>query len=491
MKSHFRLSYLLIGVTVVIQGCISVGPDYKRLESSHIVPTSFSVGSDSTEEKENVVTPISSTWWEFYQDPILNDLVAKALENNTDIKLAIARVEEADAHLQEVGAALFPTIDLKSNATRSRISRVSVIPVFSGLNPVRQIYSISLGTAFELDFWGKIRRAREAASAQAIGTYYARDTVYLSLSGLIVTNYLLLRSLDAQLSVSRDNLRNREEGLEITKRSLEQGSTSALDVYQAETAHSNLVAQIVDLSHQRAISQHQLAVLTGMLDLELEEGNIKALPIPPSPPAGLPSSLLVGRPDVRQAEEQVIAATANIGVAKAALFPSIMLTTSFGRESISLGNLVKSAANIWTAGVNLNLPIFDAGRLLARLDQASAQQKQALISYEGSIRTAFREVNDALISVRKSSEQEAALQASEVSARKALQVSENRYKYGYSAYLEVLDSQRIHNEVALAVIRSRQNRLVATVDLFKALGGGWEPESLRRSPSGFLEFFGD
>jgi multidrug efflux system outer membrane protein len=228
-----------------------------------------------------------------------------------------------------------------------------------------------------------------------------------------------------------------------------------------------------------------------MLDLELGEGNIKTLPIPPSPPAGLPSSLLVGRPDVRQAEEQVIAATANIGVAKAALFPSIMLTTSFGRESISLGNLVKSAANIWTAGVNLNLPIFDAGRLLARLEQASSQQKQALISYEGSIRTAFREVNDALISVRKSSEQEAALQASEVSARKALQVSENRYKYGYSAYLEVLDSQRIHNEVALAVIRSRQNRLVATVDLFKALGGGWEPESLRRSPSGFLEFFGD
>ena len=491
MRNHCRLSYLLIGITLVIQGCISVGPDYKRPESIDIVPTSFSVGSNSTEEQEQIVTPISSTWWELYQDPVLNDLVAKALENNTDIKLSIARVEEADAYLKEVGAALFPTIDFKSNATRTRISRVSVIPVFPGLNPVRQIYSISLGTAFELDFWGKVRRAREAASAQAIGTYYARDTVYLSLSGLIVTNYLLLRSLDAQLSVSRDNLRNREEGLEITRRRLEQGFTSALDVYQAETAHSNLVALIVDLSHQRAISEHQLAVLTGTLDLKLAEGNIQTLPIPPAPPAGLPSSLLGGRPDVRQAEEQVIAATANIGVAKASLFPSIMLTTSFGRESISLGNLVKSAANIWTAGVNLNLPIFDAGRLLARLDQASAQQKQALISYEGSIRTAFREVNDALISVRKSSEQEAALQASEVSARKALQVSENRYKYGYSAYLEVLDSQRIHNEVALAVIRSRQNRLVATVDLFKALGGGWEPESLRRSPSGFLEFFGN
>lgn len=491
MRIRLRLFHLLIGITVVIQGCISVGPDYKRPESSDIVPTDFSVGSNATEEQEQIVVPISSTWWELYQDPVLNDLVAKALENNTDIKLAIARVEEADAYLQEVGAALFPTIDLKSNATRSRISKVSVIPVFPGLNAVRQIYSISLGTAFELDFWGKVRRAREAASAQATGTYYARDTVYLSLSGLIVTNYLLLRSLDAQLSVSRDNLRNREESLEITRRRLEQGFTSVLDVYQAETAHFNLVAQITDLSRQRAISEHQLAVLTGVLDLKLKEGDIKTLPIPPTPPAGLPSSLLEARPDVRQAEEKVIAATANIGVAKASLFPSIMLTTSFGRESISLGNLVKSAANIWTAGVNLNLPIFDAGRLLARLDQASAQQKQALISYEGSIRTAFREVNDALISVRKSSEQEAALQASEASAKKALQISEYRYKSGYSAYLEVLDSQRIHNDAALAVIRSRQNRLVATVDLFKALGGGWEPASLRRSPLGFLEFLGN
>ena len=489
MMNHLRLIHLLIGITVVIQGCISVGPDYKRPNSSDIVPTDFSVGSNITEEQEQIAALISSTWWELYQDPVLDDLVAKAFENNTDIKLAIARVEEADAYLQEVGAALFPTIDFKSNATRSRISRVSVIPVFPGLNPVRQIYSISLGTAFELDFWGKVRRAREAASAQAIGTYYARDTVYLSLSGLIVTNYLLLRSLDAQLSVSRDNLRNREESLEITRRRLEQGFTSALDVYQAETAHSNLVAKITDLSRQRAISEHQLAVLTGVLDLKLKEGDIKTLPTPPTPPAGLPSSLLESRPDVRQAEEQVIAATANIGVAKASLFPSIMLTTSFGRESITLGNLVKSAANIWTAGVNLNLPIFDAGRLLARLDQASAQQKQALISYEGSIRTAFREVNDALITVRKSTEQEIALQTSEASAKKALQISENRYESGYSAYLEVLDSQRIYNDAALAVIQSRQNRLIATVDLFKALGGGWEPESLRRSPLGFLEFF--
>ena len=490
MKNRFRLFYLLLGLTVVTQGCVSVGPDYKRSESRDIVPINFTIDG-TNEESEKKDSPILSTWWELYQDQVLNDLVSKTLENNSDIKIAIARVEEADAYLQEVGAALLPTIDLKSNATRSRISKVSVIPVFPGLNPVRQIYGFSIGTAFELDFWGKVRRSKEAASAQALGTYYARDTVYLSLAGLVSTNYLLLRGLDAQLSVSQDNLRNRKEGLHITRQRFEQGLISALDVYQAETAHSNIVAQIADLSHQRAVCEHQLAVLTGVLDLKLEKGNIKTLPIPPIPPAGLPSSLLEARPDVRQAEEQVIAATANIGVAKASLFPSIMLTTSFGRESITLGNLVKSAANIWTAGVNLNLPIFDAGRLLARLDQANARQKQALASYESSIRTAFREVNDALIGVRKNSEQEIALQASENSAQKALKVSVNRYKSGYSAYLEVLDAQRIHNDATLAVIQSRQNRLIATVDLFKALGGGWEPELLEHSSVGTFKFFED
>lgn len=487
MRSGLRRLHLLI-VAIILQGCM-VGPDYKRPDSSSVVPTEFAIGSNTTDTQDEMKTSISSTWWELYQDPVLNDLVAKALENNADIKLAVARVEEADAYLQEVGAALFPTIDFKPNATRSRISEKSVIPVFPGLNAVRQIYSISLRAEYELDFWGKIRRAKEAARAQALATHYARDTVYLSLSGLVATNYLLLRSFDAQLSVSRNILDDLEESLRITKQRLASGFNSALDVYQAETIHSNKVAEITDLTRQRAISEYQLAVLTGELDLKLEEGNIETLPVPPTPPAGLPSSLLEARPDVRQAEEQVIAATSNIGVAKAALFPSIMLTSSFGRESITLGNLVKSAANIWTAGVNLNLPIFDAGRLLARLDQASAQQKQALASYENSIRTAFREVNDALVTVRQSSEQEAALQASKVSARKALQISENRYKSGFSGYLEVLVSQRAHNDVALAVIQSRQNRLVATVDLFKALGGGWEAESLRRTPLGFLEFF--
>jgi multidrug efflux system outer membrane protein len=456
-------------VAALLPGCALMGPDYKRPDNN--IPAQFSEKDVAQDQAQ-----ISTTWWELYQDPVLNDLVAKARQNNTDVKLAVARVEEADAFMREVGAALFPQIDLDSGASRSRVTELGSNPAVSGFKPVRNDYNIKLGTSFELDFWGKLRRAKESARAQSLATRYAKDTVDLSLSGLVASNYLLLRSLEAQITVSRDSLRSREESLALTKRRLAGGVSSALDVHQAEVASSNLVAQIADLVRQRAVVEHQLAVLTGVLDLKLAEGDIKNLPIPPVPPAGLPSSLLEARPDVRQAEQDMIAANAKIGVAKAALFPTISLTANYGGESAELGDILKSAARIWTGGLSLNLPIFDSGRLNARVDQATAQQKQALASYEGSVQTAFREVNDALVTVRQSAEREAALQTSEAAAKQALEIADNRYKSGYSAYLDVLDSQRVYNDTALAFIQSRQSRLVATVDLFKALGGGWKAE---------------
>jgi multidrug efflux system outer membrane protein len=182
------------------------------------------------------------------------------------------------------------------------------------------------------------------------------------------------------------------------------------------------------------------------------------------------------RPDIKQAEELMVAANANIAVAKAALYPSISLTANYGGESLALSDVLRSAARIWTGGVALNLPIFDAGKLSARVDQASARQKQALVSYEGSIQTAFREVNDALINLRQYTEREQALFQSQEAAKKALEISENRYQNGYSSYIDVLDAQRALNDTGLAYVQSRQARLIASVDLFKALGGGWKPE---------------
>jgi multidrug efflux system outer membrane protein len=284
-----------------------------------------------------------------------------------------------------------------------------------------------------------------------------------------------LRSIESQIAITQDNLTSRNDSLALTKRRLEGGVASALDVHQAEVASANLNAQMAELVKSRAITMHQLAVLTGTLDLNLSMADVKSLPIPPTPPAGLPSSLLEARPDVRQAEEQMIAANANIGVAKAALYPTISLTAALGGESLELGDILKSAARIWTGGLSLYLPIFDSGKRNAQIDQASAKQKQALASYEGAVLNAFREVNDALISVRQNTERESALNQSQVAAKKVLEISNNRYQSGYSAYLDVLDAQRVYNDASLAFVQARQARLESTVALFKALGGGWQP----------------
>ncbi len=457
-------------LATLLPGCALLGPDYQR--PSFSLPAMF--GNDSASDADQAALTAESPWWELYQDPVLNDLVSKALENNSDIKIAVARVEEADAFMREVGSALFPQIDLDAGGSRSRISQLGPNPLFGGVKPIRESYNIRLGTSFELDFWGKLRRAKESARAQALASRYARDTVALSLAGLVASNYLQLRSLESQILLSEDSLRTRNESLALTKRRLEGGVSSALDVHQAEVASSNLAAQIVELKRQRSISEHQLAVLTGQLDLKVAAGDIDQLPLPPLPPVGLPSSLLEARPDVRQAEEELVAQNANIGVAKAALFPTISLTANYGGESAELGDVLKSAARVWSGGLSLNLPIFDSGRLSARLDQATAQQKQALASYEGAVRTAFQEVNDALVTARQNTERETLLNDSKEAAKKAMEISENRYKSGYSAYIDVLDSQRVYNDTAITYIQSRQARLMASVDLFKALGGGWQ-----------------
>jgi len=464
---------LLAGCTL-LASCTMVGPNYERPASE--LPTQF---SESTLNVNDAKIPISNTWWELYNDPVLNDLVAKALRNNTDIKIAVARIEEADAFLREVGSAILPSVDLDSSASRSRASSIGPVPFPPGAKAMRDTYHIELGTSYEIDFWGKLRRSEEAARAQALSTRYARDTVELSLSGLVSSNYLLLRARDGQIALSRNTLVSREESLALTKRRAKGGVASDLDVHQAEVLRANMLAQIAELTEQRALIEHQLAVLSGDLNLKLEQGDIKQIPLPPVPPAGLPSTLLEARPDIRQAEEDMIAANAKIGVAKAALFPTISLTASYGGESGALGDILKSAARIWGTGVNLYLPIFDNGKLSSVVDQASAQQKQALAAYEGSIQTAFREVNDALVKVRQGGEKEAALQTSQEAAGKSMQIAENRYKAGYSAYLDVLDAQRTYNETALLYIQSRQARLAATVELFKALGGGWTDAQLK------------
>ncbi|MDP2152631.1 MAG: efflux transporter outer membrane subunit [Methylotenera sp.] len=464
--------FYLVG-SLMLSGCQSlVWPDYLRPKVD--TPDRYVEMSQDAAQNQ-----IAKDWWTLYQDETLNTLIANALKHNTDIKVAVANIEQADAVMKEAGTLLFPSVDLDAGGARSRVTEAGAFPVFAD-NP-RESYNFKLGTNFELDFWGKLSRTKESARASALSTRYAKDTVELSLTGLVANQYLSLRSLEKQIQIAEQNLVSRDESLALTKRRLEGGIVSALDVYQAEAASANLRAQISALKLLQSLSLNQLALLTGDLNLAVSgldrakaHADMMALPIPPVPPIGLPSSLLESRPDVRQAEAQMVAANANIAVAKAALYPSISLTANWGGESLELQDVLKSAARIWTGGLSLNLPIFNGGRLNARVDQEAAKQKKTLATYERTIQTAFTEVNDALINLRQQTQREQSLLTSQDSAKKMLTLSENRYQSGYSAYIEVLDAQRTYNEASLAFVQARQARLSASVDLFKVLGGGWQ-----------------
>jgi outer membrane protein, multidrug efflux system len=459
-----NISLLLI---MLLTGCSALGPNFERPEPN--LPETFSEPDAAQTDAAEVAM---QEWWKYYQDEKLNELVGFALQNNTNIQLAAARIEEADAKMREVGAYLFPEVNLSAEATRSRVTELGAFPTFT--SPIRNNYTFGLNTSYEIDFWGRLTRSKEAARASALGAREAKDTVELSLLGLVASNYLQLRGLDAQIAVTKDNQKSRNESLSLTRRRLNGGVASNLEVSQAEVAVSNLDAQMIELNRLRALSLHQLAILTGELDLKLEAEDIRTLPTPPIPPAGLPSDLLENRPDIRQAEQNLVAENAQIGIAKAALYPSISLTAEYGGESLLLKNLLKSGARIWTLGLGLDLPIFDSGKRNARVDQVTAKQKQALAQYQTAIQSAFKEVNDALVNRRLNAEREQALTNSATSAKTALTIAENRYKAGYSAYLDVLDAQRVYNEAAIASIQAKQATFLSTVELFKALGSGWK-----------------
>ena len=460
------MKIIFLFTSILIAGCTIIGPDYKRPEI--ILPNTYhqELTEDNTASNLNM-------WWKLYQDPVLDELMDKALIKNTDINAAIARVEELNAYLQEVDAALLPELDLNSQSIRNRATTTGSLPVNTGL---RKDYLVRLGTSFELDFWGKLRRAKESARAEFIASQYSKDTVVLTLQSLLTTNYLVLRSLDSQITFTKESKKYKEDILALTKKRQEGGLVSELDVNQAEANFHNLLAQLSELKRQREFVFNQLMVLTGDMNLNVSESTLDTLNTPPKPPAGLPSSLLESRPDVRQAEQNMIAANANIGVAKAALFPTISLTTNLGVESAALRNLNNSSSNIWGGGLGMSLPIFDAGRVRSRIEQATAKQKQALSYYESSIQNAFKEVNDALIELREYTEQEKDLKLTQDAAKKAMDIASNRYKAGYTSYLEYLDAQRVYNDASINYIQARQSRLIASVDLFKSLGGGWQSE---------------
>ena len=453
---------------VLLGACTAVGPDYQR--------PAVELPAQYTEPAPAEGAALAADWWRLYSDATLDDLVANAQKTNADLRLAAARVQEAEGVLREARAAFFPDVTAGYSASRSRVSASAVPPPQPG-TIMRPSHQLLASTNFELDFWGRFARGSEAARANLLGSQLGQDVVALTLAGGIAQAYFALRSLDAQIAVLENSIRVRRDSLDIAKARLDAGLASELDVYQAQGALSDALVQKRDAERSRALIEHQLAQLTGRLDLKLPSnklaGDLFALPLVPVPPAGLPSALLDRRPDIRQAEENLVAANAQSGIARAALFPAVSLTAGAGVQSGELDTLLTSGARIWSLGFGLALPIFDAGRREARVDQARARREQAVAGYQRAIESGFREVADALVNVQQTGASEAELRERLQAARSALELSTLRYQSGYSPYLEVLDAQRTANDAELAFVRNRQARLAFSVDLMKALGGGW------------------
>lgn len=456
-------------MAVSMSGC-TLGPDFKlpflNLPKSYPQRDVATAGAPLT---------VPANWWLLYGDAALDKLVAAGLQDNTDVRIAVARLEEAEAFMREVAAAsILPQIDGAAEAGRLRQStRTGTLAGTSA--PVRNNYQVTVSTSFEIDFWGRLRRTREAARAQYAASQYGRDVVALTLAANIAQAYFTARALDAQIVVSEETLKAAVDTLDIARKRAEAGFVSDLDVHQSDANRAQVAAQLTELRRSRAAIVHQLGLLTGVPALELTPGDVRALPAPPLPPAGLPSTLLERRPDIRQAAATFRAANAQIGAARAAQLPTISLTGDYGFQSRELSTLFSNAASVWSFSGGVTGPIFDSGRLAARTAQAEARAKQAAATYEKTALTAFREVADALSNVRLALEAEQDLASRVEAAGKTLKLATMRYDAGYSAYLEVLDAQRTLNDAQLALVRNRQQYLAYTVDLMNALGGGWTP----------------
>lgn len=470
-RTLFRLTPLAL--SLALSAC-AIGPDYLRPAS--LLPAVFSEAQPADNVAVASNPSINPHWWRLFNDATLNDLVDQALNGNASLRQAIARVEQADAVAREAGASFFPQIDGSAAISNTKASTKTATYVATQPR-IRQARSAGLSTAFELDVWGRVRRANEAARATLLASQFSRDAIRLSVAGLVTDTYLALRAYDAQWAISDETVKTREASLKLVKARVEAGLASPLEGFQAEGALAAAQAQLAEQRRLRQLTEHQLALLTGNPTLKVAAGDLRQLPLLPEPPAGLPADLIEGRPDVRQAEEELIAANAGIGIAKAGYFPKFTLTGSLGSESKTLSDLFSAGSNTWSLGLGALMPILDFGRTSARVDQAKALNQQSLIAWQNSLQTAYQEVRDALVSLRELGIEENAQNTRVDNAEKALRIARLRYEAGQIGYLDVLDAQRSLNEAQLAAIGVRQARLSTSVALFKALGGGWKADA--------------
>ncbi len=463
-----RKTLLTIAIGLALGGC-AVGPTYERPEVP--VPAHWEINIQTANDLAN------TTWWEQFRDPVLNDLVRIALQENKDVQIAAARVEEYMGRYGVTRSEQFPQIGADVAGTRTRNSENGAIT--PGTNPV-SAFQVDLGISFELDLWGKLRSATAAARAQLLATEEAKRTVILILVSQLANSYVQLLDYDKQLAVTRDTLRTRSESVRINGLRFKAGLISELDYQQAVAEYQNAAVQVPLLERQITQQENAISLLLGRNPGKIARGVVSLDQLAlPQVPGGLPSDLLERRPDIRQAEQQLIAANAQIGVAKAAFFPSISLTGLFGYASTDLSDLFKGPSRTWQFAGALVQPIFTGGALTGQLQVAEAVQKQALLNYQQVIQNAFAEVDNSLVAVKKLREQ-LKDEAAQVNAlQRYLDLATLRYQNGYSDYLTVVDAERNLYTAQLQYVQDQGSLFAALVNLYKALGGGWINEAER------------
>jgi multidrug efflux system outer membrane protein len=464
-------------------GC-ALGPNYER----PVVPTPPTWREIPVAEAQSLA---NTAWWEVFDDPQLQELIRVALVENKDLKIAIERIEEARARYGFTKADIWPKLDLSGTAGRLRFNSGSLIHTPEGdagtisEGTETPIYAVSADVSWEIDFFGRIRRASEAQQALFLGTQEARRSAVLALVADVARAYFELRDADLRLEIARRTIQSRREYVQFAKDRFEGGITPELDFRQAEAELKRVETILYDLERLISARENELSVLLGRNPGPILRGRgVSEQKLPGAVPAGLPSELLERRPDIREAEQTLAAATANIGEAKAMLFPRIALTGSYGTASTDFDTLFEGPSKSWNIIGNLLQPIFNAGKNKRRVEITESRQRQMLYGYEKAILQAFRETEDSLMAYRKTGEQRQAQTDRVAAERKVLELCELRYKGGVSAYLEVLDAQRSLFDAELDEASTIGSHLTSLVRVYKALGGGWpeSPEATTAAP---------
>jgi multidrug efflux system outer membrane protein len=457
---------ILLVVACAAAGC-AVGPDYHR--PSVEAPAAYR-GGEVAPAPGSVA---DSGWWDVYGDAKLKALITAALHGNPDLQAAIAHIDEARALRGEAALGLAPTVSAAGGIQRTKTSVDALLP---GEPRFADAESATVGVSYELDFWGRLRRTDEAARAALLGSEYARRAVAVSLVAAVASNYFTLLTLDSQLEIARRTVGTREKFVELTRAQHDRGYATGLDVATAEAQAALVRASIPDLERRIGETEDQICALLGenphAIDREHHGEEMPAAP--PMPPAGLPSELLERRPDVLVAEAALRAANANVGVAKAALFPTISLTGLAGSLSSPLGALFRAPTAEWSAAAGIVQPLLDPQRSIYQVEVARARTREALAQYGKAVQTAFQESADALLEYRKYGEFEQE-QAKQVEAeRRAAAIALARYRVGYASYFDVINADRDLFNAELGLSQASANRLTALVRLYQVLGGGWQ-----------------